>query len=493
MKDPQLENSIISLHPRGWSTRRLSREFGISRERVQRVLHSNYHERNTGEPTKKKKPGKQGSKMDAYKGVIREALDKYTDPPPTNQRIFEIIKQKGFDGGITIVSTYLKQIRGKQVHEPIICIETTPGQRAAHDWSDEPILFAPTGEKEKITFFSIILGYSRRQYICLAEDKTQQSLFNCLIEAFVHFEGVPKEIKSDNQKACVDRWEMGRPVFNTKFLEFSSYYKFKPLAITPREPRENLKIERPFYYLQTNFLNARSFYDKHDLQKQLAAWLKGKNDQRIHRTTRKKPIEAWQEELAFLHPLPKKHYDTSVFEYRVVNNESCVVWGNHYYVVPNHYMYETCPVRTTSTKIIIYTPDFEQIVTYPLAQKGHPEKYIGRDSHKKPLQMRLAAKQVLERLEPFGPYMQEYIKELKQHKSNYLHHLRHVLGLKVNYHKDDIVIALRRALKYRVYEAGAIENFLKVNAEKKNEIKLLPDKNQLKSERHRQTGFYRPL
>ena len=480
MKDPQLENNIISLHSRGWPIRRLSREFGISRERVKRILLSNAHVRKTGEPPQRKKPGKQGSKLDAYKSIIKETLEKYTDPPPTNQRIFEIIKQKGFDGGITIVSKYLKQIRGKQIHEPIICVETAPGQRAAHDWSDESILFTCTGEKEKMTFFSIILGYSRRQYICLAENKTQQTLFNCLIEAFIHFEGVPKEIKSDNQKACVDRWDMGRPVFNDNFLGFSSYYKFKPLTITPREPRENLKIERPFYYLQTNFLNARSFYDKQDLQKQLAAWLKNENDQRIHRTTRKKPIEAWQEELAFLQPLPKTHYDTSVFEYRVVNNESCVVWNNYYYVVPEQYIYETCPVRETNNKIIIYTPNFEQIITYPLAQKGHPQKYIGRDKQNKPQQIRLAAKYVLERLEPFGPYMQEYIKQLKLHKSNYLHHLRQVLSLKVNYYKDDIIIALRRALKYKVYEAGAIENFLKVNAERKNEIKLLPDKNQLK-------------
>lgn len=480
MKDPELENNIISLHSRGWSVRKLSREFGISRERARRILHSHSYERETGKPPPRKKPGKQGSKLDAYKDTIKQTLEKFTDPAPTNQRIFEIIKEKGFDGGISIVSKYLKQIRGKQVPQPIVCVETAPGQRAAHDWSDEQILFASTGEKEKVTFFSIVLGYSRRQYICLAEDKTQQTLFNCLIEAFIHFEGVPKEIKSDNQKACVDRWEMGRPVFNNKFLEFASHYQFKPLSITPREPRENLKIERPFYYLQTNFLNARSFYDKNDLQEQLSGWLKNVNDQRIHRTTRKKPIEAWQDELVCLQPLPKRHYDTSVFEYRIVNNQSCIVWDNYYYVVPCQYIFETCPVRTTKGQIIIYAPNFEQITTYPLAQKGQTGKYIGRDNQNKPKKIRLAAELVFERLVPFGPDMQEYTKQLKQHKSNYLHHLRHVLGLKVNYHKDDIIIAVRRALKYKVYEAGAIENFLKVNAERKNEIKLLPVKNQSK-------------
>ena len=72
-----------------------------------------------------------------------------------------------------------------------------------------------------------------------------------------HLDGVPREIKSDNQKACVDRWEAGQPVFNSKYLEFATYYRFRPLTITPGRPRENLKIERPFYYLEKSFLNGR--------------------------------------------------------------------------------------------------------------------------------------------------------------------------------------------------------------------------------------------
>ena len=476
MKDLELENNILSLHSRGWSIRRLAVEFKVSRGRIRRIIDNNNHQRIYGEPVKKKKPGKQSSKLDDFKELINETLEKYQNPSPTNQRLFEIIKQQGYDGGITILSNYLKQIRGKKSPDPIICVETAPGQRAAHDWSDESITFTSTSRKEKVTFFSIILAHSRRQYICTVKDKTQHTLFNCLIESFIYFEGVPKEIKSDNQKACVDRWEMGRPVFNAQFLEFASYYKFKPLAITPRKPRENLKIERPFYYLQTNFLNARSFYDQKDLQQQLAAWLREVNDERIHRTTRLKPIETWKNELPYLQALPKKQYDTSHFEYRIVNNESCIVWQGYHYVVPKEYLFETCPVRITQTAIIIYTPLYQQIITYPLAIKGQPTRYIGRKSPGSGEKIHLDAKYVLERLEAFGPHMNEYIYQVKKHKSNYLHHLRHVLSLKVNYHKDDIILALRRALQYRVYEAGAIENFLKVNAQKKNEIKLLPNK-----------------
>lgn len=126
MKDLELENNILSLHSRGWSIRRLAVEFKVSRGRIRRIIDNNNHQRIYGEPVKKKKPGKQSSKLDDFKELINETLEKYQNPSPTNQRLFEIIKQQGYDGGITILSNYLKQIRGKKSPDPIICVETAP-------------------------------------------------------------------------------------------------------------------------------------------------------------------------------------------------------------------------------------------------------------------------------------------------------------------------------------------------------------------------------
>ena len=68
-----------------------------------------------------------------------------------------------------------------------------------------------------------------------------------------------------------------------------------------------------------------------------------------------------------------------------------------------------------------------------------------------------------------GPVMGEYIAELKKHKPNSVrHHLLRVLSLRATYKKQDILTAVARGLKYKVYESGAIENFLSVYAEKKN-------------------------
>jgi len=72
--------------------------------------------------------------------------------------------------------------------------------------------------------------------------------------------------------------------------------------------------------------------------------------------------------------------------------------------------------------------------------------------------------------------MQLYVENVKQHKSNYLHHLKHIIRLTIQYYPADVLLAVSRALRFKVYESGAIENFLKVNAQKRIEIEVLPDK-----------------
>jgi len=66
---------------------------------------------------------------------------------------------------------------------------------------------------------------------------------------------------------------------------------------------------------------------------------------------------------------------------------------------------------------------------------------------------------------------------MKEHKKeNYKLHLRKVLKLKISYHNEDILLAISRALKHKVYESRAIENFLSLYARKKNDPELFPDK-----------------
>lgn len=462
---------VVTLHSRGWSLREIARKFGISRGRVRRIMERNRYKREKGGDSQRTKV-QRASLLDTYKEYITELLDQYKDPPITNQRILELIREKGYQGGKTILGDYLTGVRGKKTGEPVVCVETAPGQRGSHDWSEYYIWFSDVDKKEKVIFFSFILNYSRRQYIEVVDDKTQATLLKCLVNTFTYFDGVVRQVKSDNQKPCVDRWEFGRAVFNKKYLEFASYYHFTPLTITPGKPRENLKIERPFYYLEKSFLGGRSFCNGDDLRGQLTDWLQNTNDQRIHRTTKQSPLNLYRQEYPYLQPLPQKPYDTSLSGYRIVNNESCIEWQGYFYVVPKQYMHQSCLVREDNGQVIIYDNTKGEIIRYPVAAKDSANKYIGRNPLNRQDNLP-RVKEIISRLESMGPVMGEYIAQMKMHKPNSVrHHLSRILQLKADYQKEDILMAVSRALKFKVYESSSIENFLVVNAEKKNEINL---------------------
>jgi transposase len=472
MKDEALENSLIYQYNKGWSIRRLSVEYHISRRRISRILKENERRRSEGVAILVK-PQERKSKLDPHKDDIHRLLEEFKNI--TAQRVYELILEKGYSGKISILEDYIARIRKGKEKEVIRCVETAAGQRAAHDWSEYMIGFTSAPDREeKVIFFSYILGYSRRQYIEVVEDKTQQSLFECLVHAFMYFDGVAREIKSDNQKVCVDRWECGQPIFNRHYLGFASHYGFRPLAINPGRPVENLKVERPFYYLETNFLNGRHFLDKDDMKRQLKIWLTQVNDQRKHRTTGRKPIEMYLDEISFLLPLPKTHYDTSLIVYRVVNQESCIQWQGYYFYVPGNNMFKSCPVRITGEQVIIYAPDFEQLSAYSIPVKGSPGRYIGLPpSHTHTTRIKLP--DVKQRLISMGEAMEKYVEKLVTQKKDPSIILTKLLSLKVIYSTEDILMAVDRAFKHGVYDIKTIESFLRTHARPLNVIKTLFD------------------
>ena len=141
-------------------------------------------------------------------------------------------------------------------------------------------------------------------------------------------------------------------------------------------------------------------------------------------------------------------------------------------MVPEKYMYEVCPVRIGEDHLVVYSPSGEQLVSHLLAEKGRKERYVGthQTPRKKP---DLSMADVIIRLEGFGSEMGEYIQQIKRHKpGSWRHHLRCLLAMKVNYRVEDILVAVRRAQQYKVFESGAIERFLTNNSEPRYSVKL---------------------
>ena len=135
-------------------------------------------------------------------------------------------------------------------------------------------------------------------------------------------------------KVVVTGYDGEQPIYNTRFLAFATYYGFRPVACRPRRPQTKGKIERPFWYIETNLLNGRTFSSLQHLNETTAWWLANVADVRLHKTTQRTPLDLYQEELPHLLPLPEKPYDSAEVLYRSVNPEGYVSYLQNFYSVP---------------------------------------------------------------------------------------------------------------------------------------------------------------
>ena len=188
----EFEQEVILRSRNGFSIRSLSRMFQISRNTVRRILRDHAHDREVSHEILPRIETR-SSKLDAFKPQMKELLEKH--PKITGQRLFEELKTKGYQGGITILRELLKTLRAPEI-EPVISFETPPGSQGMMDWSPYKIRFTREGLKE-VQCFSYVLGFSRRHFIDFTPRRDFFTLIRRHQDAFSYFGGVPKECLFD--------------------------------------------------------------------------------------------------------------------------------------------------------------------------------------------------------------------------------------------------------------------------------------------------------
>ena len=77
-----------------------------------------------------RRSAKRPSKLDPFKNDIVRMLEKH---PYSARQIYQRIQQNGFDGGITIVTDYVRKIRPPKT-KPFLKLVFAPGECAQVDW-----------------------------------------------------------------------------------------------------------------------------------------------------------------------------------------------------------------------------------------------------------------------------------------------------------------------------------------------------------------------
>ena len=457
----ELEHEVITSYTQRNSIRSISRVFGIGRNTVRRILRRHKIRRDEGYEKVQKKIIR-GSKLDPYIDKMKELLKTY--PNITGVRMLEELRKVGYTGGKSILNERIRQLRPKPKRAPQPRFETDAGMQGQMDWSPYTIHFSKTG-KQTVQCFSYILGFSRKQYIDFADNKKFFTLIRRHVDAFSHFGGVVRHCLYDNEKTVVLRWEAGRPVFNPGFIDFITHYQCRPVACKPGMKETKGKIERPFWYIESNLLNARTFIDLEDLRSCARWWLANKSDLHIHETTKRSPLELFEsEEKQSLKPLPVHPYDCSEVALRVCSIDGFVVFETNRYSVPYEYVCDIVTLKATEQEIFIYSAFIELIAHHERSPNGACDKHEN-PAHRVSQKTRYGLEPVREAFTLLGEGAYEFIAGLKQkHPHHCGFHAKKILSMKERYNADDIAMACRHALRYRAFDSMSIERILSAKA-----------------------------
>lgn len=457
-----LEHQIITLYAEGWSIRGLARHFAMGRNTIRRIIRKNSSQREQGHDALPPKPVLRKSKLDPYRPLIKELLERY--PDITGVRMYEELTADGFDGGKTILTDYLRKMRPRPKKDPVVRFETAPGKQGQMDWSLYTLTFTGAG-RCKVVCFSYILGYSRRQYIDFTLDRKFFTLIRRHQDAFAHFGGVPETCLYDNEKTVVLRWEAGQPVYNPSFAAFITHYHCRPIACPPGRPQPKGKVEAPFLFILKNLLNAREFSDFEDLRATARWWLANRSDAHRHDTTGRPPLELFLEkERAALRPLPDHPYDSAEVVLRVCRIDGFLEFETNLYSAPFEYVADILTLKATEKEIFVYSPSLKQIARHERQPIG-AGRTLEDPSHRKSPKIRYGLEPVKEAFVAIGDAAQAYLEGLKaQHPRHCGFQARYILRLKEKYHTDDIHKALAHALKYHAFDGKTIERILMARA-----------------------------
>jgi hypothetical protein len=333
-----------------------------------------------------------------------------------------------------------------------------PGVEMQHDTSPHEVEVG--GRKYKAQTASAVLCYSRLLFFQI--HPTFQR-FDCkvfLTDALRYAGGAPERIMIDNTHVVVLRGT-GREMIPVPEMEaFAERFGFRFVAHAVGNANRSARVERPFSFIENNFLAGRMFASWEDLNQRARQWC-----DRVNATYKKHiravPRELFAAERMHLKPLPAWIPEVYRLHQRTVDVEGYVSVNSIRYSVPVAWIGRRVEVRETRAKLEIEL-DARHIVTHdraltPLHQRitlaeHKPPRGEGvrRDPHPEEQVLVTAA-----------PEIAPYVAALKQKGRKVVAlALRQLLRLLRDYPREPFLAAVHEAARYGLYDLDRLERMI---------------------------------
>jgi len=289
------------------------------------------------------------------------------------------LKERGYTGSYASVHRFVRKLEPSEP-EVTVRVETRPGEEAQVDFGYAGRMIDPESNKERKTWlFVMTLSWSRHQYVEFVFDQKVASWLRLHRNAFAFFKGVPERVVIDNLKAGIVRACRHEPQAQQSYRECAEHYGFLISPCRPRTPRHKGKVEKGgVHYVKRNFLGGREPTSLIQANRDVQRWVYTVAGQRIHGTTKERPLARFETERDALRPLPPSPYDLAVWKQVKLHRDCHLVFDSAYYSAPFRLVGQQLWVRGGTQEVHVYTDDYQLIVTHPRAQRAgqrqtHPD------------------------------------------------------------------------------------------------------------------------
>jgi transposase len=440
--------AILELHAQKVSKGQIAKVLGVSRSTVRKVLRSQSLEVPLLIRSEKAEPYRQ------------QILELWINCKGNLVRVHEELVASGMTLSYPALTAFCRRHGiGQKPKVAVGQYAFQPGEELQHDTSPHQAEIA--GKKRGVQTASAVLCYSRMLFFqCYPTFQR----FDCkvfLTDAVRFFGGACCWIMIDNTHVVVLHGT-GRHMVPVPEMEaFGERFGFQFRAHELGDANRSARVERPFHFIDHNFLAGRRFSSWEDLNVQARQWC-----DRVNATYKKHiraiPRELFALERMHLKPLPVWSPEVYRLHQRIVDVEGYVALHTNRYSVPISWIGRRVEVRETKDKIEIQL-DLRSIVIHLRVAEAQQQR-ITLAEHRPP------RGQGIKRSDPHpeeqaivkaAPEIADYVQALKQRGRKYLAlALRQLLRMIREYPREPVLAAIEEAARYGLYDLDRLERMI---------------------------------
>jgi transposase len=440
--------TILELHAQGVSKREIARVLKISRLSVRKILRAN-----SAEVPKLLRP----EKAEPYRQQILELLDS------CKGNLVRVQEELGASGAHLSYSTLTAFCRrhgiGQQPIVPSGNYQFLPGEEIQHDTSPHELELG--GKRRKVQTASAVLCYSRMLFFQMYPTFTRFDAKIFLTDALRYFGAVPTRVVIDNTHVVVLRGTGREMVPVPEMAAFAERFGFQFMAHELGDANRSARVERPFWFVERNFLAGRRFANWQDLNQQARQWC-----DRVNATYKKHiravPRELFAVERQHLKPLPVWIPEVYRLQERIVDVEGYVALNSNRYSVPFTWIGRRVEVRETKDQVVIQL-DARNAVTHQRVAEAEYQR-ITVAAHRPPRgpsSQRPNPHPEEQLILQAAPEITDYVTALKQRSRKLVVlALRQLLRLVRDYPREPLLAAVREAAHYGLYDLDRVERMI---------------------------------